>query len=481
MKLFFKLFLCFLFAIALWYFTEPYTRYKTRYLQNWANIYKSNNQYYDTFILGSSHAAQNFNPIILDDILGSKTLNMGISGGQISETYYQLLEIARTAQPKTIIIEIFDLISNHKEYKTDTDLGRALVAYDPMNVGLAKIQMVINTTSPNSWLNFLSSFFRENDFWMDLENLGEGIANANLQFDPEFTGYNNGFTIMSRSLSKQLDDTTLTNTNRYILDDLERKYLLKMKELSKQHHFDLYFVLAPIYHTQYYTQDFQSLMRETITFSIVNELKFIDLNSTQIIRDRRYFKDQSEAHFNQHLNAYGALYNTSNLADEILASNNQPKPDKLLVNNYSTNELIPKMKSLRDVLSLLQENHQLIVSGANIKTRDLNDLLDLTDNKSMKREIEKSYKFSFVYTASNSKTSDLHQHYNDSIIDFRKRILVDFTNDKIVHTYRKESVIHTPVQDGLIFFTIVDTERKEIIDAFQLDTSLPNYALIRVH
>lgn len=90
---------------------EPYTAYKTNKAtkDQWSSFYKSPDDFYDTYILGSSHAGASFNPRILDRALATKTLNLFTSDENIAKSYYHLKEIYRLKNPKNIILELYKL------------------------------------------------------------------------------------------------------------------------------------------------------------------------------------------------------------------------------------------------------------------------------------------------------------------------------------------------------------------------------------
>lgn len=61
---------------------------------------------YDTIVLGASHCRSAIDPQKLDDVLGTNTLNIGIPGETIKDSYYLLMEACRTNHVKRVILDV---------------------------------------------------------------------------------------------------------------------------------------------------------------------------------------------------------------------------------------------------------------------------------------------------------------------------------------------------------------------------------------
>lgn len=85
-------------------------------LSRWNEFYAAEKNTIDTLYLGSSHSYCTFDPLIVDEILGTNGYQLGMPLQHMDTTYFTLLEALNYQTPKTVVLEVYwDMLDDEFE------------------------------------------------------------------------------------------------------------------------------------------------------------------------------------------------------------------------------------------------------------------------------------------------------------------------------------------------------------------------------
>jgi hypothetical protein len=170
---------------------------------------------------------------------------------------------------------------------------------------------------PVEWIDYLTPVFREHRFWVDFNNIKKSLRIHELTFDSLYNGYENRLTTLSKSSIKKFREWEYDGPILK-LNEVDKKYLLKTRDLVKSNNGILVLVMAPFYQPFYQKSNCREFIKECRKFSQKNDLIFIDLNEERSLRTNpEYFLEENNIDYNQHSSAYGSVVATLKLCDEL--------------------------------------------------------------------------------------------------------------------------------------------------------------------
>ncbi len=90
----------------------------TDYIRAWDEFYDIPSNTLDLVFIGSSHAYCSFNPVIVDETLGTNSFNLGSPLQHPDASYHVVKELLRYQRPKTIVFEIYwDMLDDEFDLK----------------------------------------------------------------------------------------------------------------------------------------------------------------------------------------------------------------------------------------------------------------------------------------------------------------------------------------------------------------------------
>jgi hypothetical protein len=478
--------LAFMFGILvsiLWYF-RPFAMYKSKpkEIQRWTNLYEAPSDYYDTFIVGSSHAGQDINPYLLDYIFGTRSLNVFTRGESIFQSYHHIKEILRLHKPRNIVLELYSLAFDQDTINYTPAVG----SFDLLRFSPNKIQYVFDLVKPENRWDYLFPVFREHDFWKKHRMGVQLLDRPVFRFDHR----DNGNLIRNHSrLSK--DKVRRFETWEYelpqtTLNGLERIYLKKIFSMVQTEGVNLVLIMCPVYDPYYHKSGFESLV-DSITELCLNEnVPFVDLNRDFAIRSNpKLFHDEKKVNVNQHLNVFGATKSTYLLSNEILKRKleyGQYKRSKSqkLIREYNRS-FLKQFDNFPTYLKNLEISHHMVMTGKQIKHKNLAAVrhhLHQMGARNFYRKPKNPNAFGVVFDfqAGTAKERFLDDQ-NEIVFENRG---YGFTLDDEQETHHVlDSSIFFPSKKGWINVSVINHPSSAIIDQFSINTDNQELLLIR--
>lgn len=134
---------------------------------------------YSVIAIGSSSAQNGFLPEKADELLGTKTFNLGTSSQQMEGTYYMTLEALKRQKVDTVILDIsYPILS-----REPGNIIATQIITDYMR-GFNKVRFITDVMPVSQWPMMFSRLYREHDasFAQIRENLKAKLA-------PEYRSY----------------------------------------------------------------------------------------------------------------------------------------------------------------------------------------------------------------------------------------------------------------------------------------------------
>ena len=130
------------------YFVFPSVFEKHRDAKNWQFIYNKNNKV-DMLVMGSSVIFTGLKPAILDTMLELSSFILGSSEQNITQSYYNLLEVLEYQKPTTIILDANTIFID----RSDQRIGSIYHNLSGMKLTSNKINSFLNTIDDNTSIN----------------------------------------------------------------------------------------------------------------------------------------------------------------------------------------------------------------------------------------------------------------------------------------------------------------------------------------
>lgn len=290
--------ICLFFAIIL--LLDTVFGYACRYLNTHAKGGFTQNHYHiaeeltdSVLIFGSSRAVHHFNPVIIEDSLGTTVYNCGVDGNGIIFSYGRLLTILQRYTPKMIIYDVIPSFDMEKDDYTKY-LEWQKRWYD--KPGVAEI---FHDLYPLEKYKMLSNLYRYNTSFIQMLT-----DNLKPQKQFSFKGYLPIEEHMSYNVEEYDGQAVQWSPEKL-------KYFKLFADLCKQNDIELVFSFSP-----WYKAKNSRIYDEFLEFSHENGIPVIDMFADPYISTNpEYFADAS------HLNSEGADVFTSKFCKELSALN----------------------------------------------------------------------------------------------------------------------------------------------------------------
>lgn len=265
----------------------------------------------DILFLGSSHAENTYNPILIDSMFLTNSYNLATSGQQLLVTNYLLKEILKTTKPKIVVIDIFP--GSILEIKSPKQKGAQLRVFDFTKPSFSKIKAINKVYTFDELPSVYSETIRNHDIWHE----GNWLLSSNSSIN-EFKGFI-GLKGGLKPKEREKYSNYLEKYNTYLKIPSPKNQIknfennsLNIKEtieICKQNNIKLIFVTAP-YLPSFYNDNInrkQLLLNEYLKKVNVEHLDF-NLDFNYLGLSLKDFKDKG------HLNLKGANKVTISLA-----------------------------------------------------------------------------------------------------------------------------------------------------------------------
>lgn len=243
---------------------------------------------YDTIILGASHGRSAIDPDKIDFVLGTNTLNVCIPGETVKDSYYLLLEAARTNNIENLILDVdyqYYLGSQDEGYFEEAFIYNQLpwTSYvkwkyilDNMNNldfrnAISKRDVYRHSASDikaNIVQKFSEDYLKANIYKLDVEDCGGPYEGKGFFYRLQTDNFYNGF----------LDDDVFAYDTE--VADVSREYFEKIKKFCDENGINLICVTSPITPSSYNTLHIVEVHKTMSDFFNSYGVTYIDYNMT---------------------------------------------------------------------------------------------------------------------------------------------------------------------------------------------------------
>ena len=283
-------------------------------LQRFQDFYATERDTLDMVFIGSSHSYCTFDPLLIDDLLGVNSFQMGMPQQTADGTYYTLREILNYQSPSVVVMEVYWMLLD-KAF----DLRQAEMLFQVLENEELKAEYIARSFPISERVKFYLPFIRfQQDFFMyknqQLLNHFEeehGLVNWDERWAVPQEGVEHysdkGFMFSDFNIplshfgrSNQFNGFDGYN---WELHSNQRRYLEKIVELCKREGIELIFVTAPVANiSMEIIQNYHAVHNVINDFAIEHNIRYLDFN---LIVDELFtnenFRDDA------HLNYSGAV------------------------------------------------------------------------------------------------------------------------------------------------------------------------------
>lgn len=216
---------------------------------NWISFYSQEKNSIDVMIMGNSHAYSTFNTDMLNEQLKKKHYILASNSQNVTQTYYNLMEVLKYQKPKMVILETSAIDYNEnwqngaeavfdRDWKKESNI-------DGMRFGLPKILAIINQYNYKNWPYAFFRISRSHQNWKDVNQL---ISNHNFTSVEVYAyrTFSPSTTVMSEDTKKQYAEAAVSES-LYKISDSNMKHFYMLAELCKKENIQLCLVSAPFY------------------------------------------------------------------------------------------------------------------------------------------------------------------------------------------------------------------------------------------
>lgn len=271
----------------------------------------------DILIIGSSHAKNSYNPIIIDSVFKTRTYNLGSAGQNYLFTNLLLEDVLAKAKPKLVIVDIFPSVIRTPTAKESKANQLRVIDYTSFTKN--EFNLINTVYSLKELPSVYSETIRNHDKWHDRNNQEFVVNNKKFLFRQ---GYFNSNKVLDQDLKERYSDFSKKHNNflkvtpsknaitefNFIADHLK-----KTIQICEDNNVELLFVSSP-YFDSFYKEKFNVnhvLLNEF--FKQTSKVDFIDFghsfNSLGLSLDDFWDKG--------HLNINGSRKLTFSLSEKL--------------------------------------------------------------------------------------------------------------------------------------------------------------------
>lgn len=220
----------------------------------WNEFYSLPSNSIDTLYLGSSHSYCTFDPMIIDEELGTRGYQLGMPLQHYDSTYYTLREALNYQSPKTVVLEVYwDMLDDEFE------LTQAGYLFQVMKNKDLEADYIKNVFPLSEKVKYKTNIFRYQADYFAYRNtkLKEKLENRFGVFTPEKENQKGiekyrslGYTYCDyKMLSDEYDKTNqFKNLDGLKFEPVQEQtnYIKKIYDLCSDNNISLVFVTAPI-------------------------------------------------------------------------------------------------------------------------------------------------------------------------------------------------------------------------------------------
>lgn len=275
----------------------------SRASSRWENFYLLPSNSVDILFMGNSHNYVSFNPVIINDILNTRSYVVGMPAESIIISYYELNEILKYQKPQAIILE--STVLNMARNRT-VEKGWLYEFLDTTRLSWNKAALAFKMLFPDQWIGIFPVFRSP----MQWEKPYQYIAQLQMRFEqPTATNLPSasGADIIPDISPKEeyLIARQSVEPYPYPMDEEYRSYFNQFIDMCQQQGITLFLSSAPY-------------------VNIANNNTFFDTSTyiTELNTDRAPNQiDFNQQHFNQlhfynrgHVNTFGSVITSTETA-----------------------------------------------------------------------------------------------------------------------------------------------------------------------
>lgn len=279
------------------------------YNQNrWDEFYAQPENSIDMVFLGSSHSYCTFDPLIIDEGLGTNSYQLGMPLQHLDSTYYTLREVLNYQQPEDVVLEVYwDMLDDEFE------LTQAGYLFQVMRNEELEKEYIKEVFPLSEKVKYNINIFRYQADYFAYRNskLKEKIENNFGVYTPQTEKQegieqyrSKGYTYCNYNmLPDEYDKTNQfknTDGKEWEPKEAQLKYLYKIIELCNENNIRLTFVTAPVANVSLdYIENYDVIHDYIQNIADENDIKYLDYNIVN--KDKTLFADENfrdDAHLN---------------------------------------------------------------------------------------------------------------------------------------------------------------------------------------
>lgn len=267
------------------------------------SFYQLDRNSVDVLFVGSSHAANAFNPQVLYDEYGIRSYNLGCEQQNVLVSYYWITEALQTQSPQAVIIDPFMLAQYFQYEPLNTSESCTRMAIDPMRMSTNKLNAIRDICEIDTNQDFNSYIFTNKRFHTRWTNLNEqDFVFPNVEVATNLKG----FSVISQKVEDKGFEpyTNLETDNIAIIPPVMMEYMDKIVELCEANNIRLILVKTP-------SKEW-NIAKHNVVADYANEkgIPFYDINVKDVY-DQCGFDFDEDMGNPGHVNIWGAAKITS--------------------------------------------------------------------------------------------------------------------------------------------------------------------------
>lgn len=253
----------------------------------WEEFYSLNQNSVDMVFIGSSHSYCTFDPLIIDEGLGTNSYQLGMPLQHLDSTYYTLREVLNYQKPKDVVLEVYwDMLDD------DFELTQAGYLFQVMKNKELESEYIKEVFPLSEKVKYNINIFRFQADYFAYRNtkLKEKLENNYGVFTPdkerqvgEEKYRSKGYTYCNYNmLPDEFDKTNQfknTDGKKWKSSESQVKYLNEIIELCNQNNIRLTFVTAPVANVSLdYIKNYDYIHNFVQNIADENNIKYLDYN-----------------------------------------------------------------------------------------------------------------------------------------------------------------------------------------------------------
>ncbi len=298
-----------LLILPLKYTSYIYNYANSQNMTNWYNqkrfedFYALDKNTLDIAFLGSSHSYCTFDPNTFDEYLGTLSHQFGMPLQHIDMSYYTLREILNYQSPKIVVLELyFDMIDDDYVNEPVKDLIDVLdnkTLIDEIN---KEVRPLSEKTKQNiDFIKNQNAFlsYKNKELMYYLETIGFEKQDIALDGTEYYKGKGYVYADYNMPLSEFDETNQFKNFDgkNYKISNVQKDYIYKIYELTKENNIELIFVTAPLANVSHeYIKNYDIIHNTFKEISIELDVPYYDYNLINLNLTNDNFRD--DAHLN---------------------------------------------------------------------------------------------------------------------------------------------------------------------------------------